>query len=174
MHMATARRAASAIRRKQSRRRRGSVRLSVQCATRALGVPSEKSFRRWVHEALDADARLTVRVVGLREGRTLNRAYRGRDYATNVLTFVLDDGPPYDGDLVLCAPVIAREARAQGKELRAHYAHLTVHGVLHLEGYAHEREAEAARMEKLETRILRRLGYPDPYASPPEHGRQPQ
>jgi probable rRNA maturation factor len=137
-------------------------------------MPSERSFRRWVRAALDANARVTVRLVGMREARALNRAYRGRDYATNVLTFVLDDGPPYDGDLVLCAPIVSREARAQGKDLMAHYAHLTVHGVLHLEGFEHEREAEAARMEKLETRILGRLGYPDPYATPPEHGRQPQ
>jgi probable rRNA maturation factor len=148
--------------------------VSVQYATRARNVPSERSFGRWVRAALDADARVTVRVVGMREGRELNRAYRERDYATNVLTFVLEDGPPYDGDLVLCAPVVAREARDQGKALRAHYAHLTVHGVLHLEGYDHERDADAAAMEKLEKRILRRLGYPDPYATPPEHGRQPQ
>ena len=174
MPMAAARRAAPAIRRNQNKRRRANVRLGVQYATRALGVPSERRFRRWVHEALDAEARLTIRIVGMREGRALNRAYRGRDYATNVLTFVLDDGPPYDGDLVLCAPVVSREARARGLDLMAHYAHLTVHGVLHLKGYDHEREPEAARMEKLETRILRRLGYPDPYASPLEHGRQPQ
>ncbi len=109
--MATARRAAPAIRQKRIKRRRGSVRLSVQYATRALDVPSARSFRRWVQAALYADARLTIRIVGMREGRALNRAYRGRDYATNVLTFVLDEGPPYDGDLVLCAPVVSREAR---------------------------------------------------------------
>ena len=150
------------------------LRLSVQYASRARNLPSERSFGRWVRAALDADARVTVRIVGTQEGRTLNRTYRGRDYATNVLTFVLDDRPPYDGDLVLCAPVVSREARARGLDLMAHYAHLTVHGVLHLKGYDHEHEAAAATMEKLETRILERLGYPDPYASPPEHGRQSQ
>jgi probable rRNA maturation factor len=150
------------------------VQLTVQYATRAQPLPSERNLRKWVKAALGADARLTVRLVGLSEGRTLNREYRGKDYATNVLTFVLDDGPPYDGDLALCAPVVTREARAQRKDIMAHYAHLTVHGVLHLQGYEHEREAEAAVMEKLETRILKRLGFPNPYAPVSEHGRQPQ
>jgi probable rRNA maturation factor len=120
--------------------------------------------------ALRSDAQINVRVVGLKEARELNRTYRGKDYATNVLTFIMRDCPPYEGDLVLCAPVVAREARAQGKELAAHYAHLAVHGVLHLQGYAHEDESEAAEMEKLETRILKRLGYPDPYSPAPRHG----
>ena len=147
-------------------RRRAGVDLTVQYATRSRNVPSEGDFRRWVLAALRADARITVRLVGLDEGRALNRDYRGRDYATNVLTFVLgDDGPPYDGDLALCAPVVAREAREQGKDVMAHYAHLTVHGVLHLQGYEHEHEPEAMAMEALETRILRRLGFPDPYAA---------
>ena len=115
-------------------------------------------------------ARVTVRIVGREEGRALNRDYRGRDYATNVLTFVLESGPPYDGDLALCAPVVAKEAREQGKDVMAHYAHLTVHGVLHLQGYEHEREPEAIAMEKLETRILKALGFPDPYAAHPDHG----
>jgi probable rRNA maturation factor len=149
------------------------VRLSVQYAISARSVPSARSFGRWVRAAIDFDARVTIRLVGMREGRALNRFYRGRDHATNVLTFVLDDGPPYDGDLVLCAPVVSREARAQGKDLMAHYAHLTVHGILHLQGFDHEREAAAAKMEKLETRILGKLGYPDPYTSP-EHGRHSQ
>ena len=149
------------------------MRLSVQYASSARGVPSARSFGRWVRAAIDSDARVTIRLVGMREGRALNRFYRGRDYATNVLTFVLDDGPPYDGDLVLCAPVVSREARAQGKDLMAHYAHLTVHGILHLQGFDHEREGTAAKMEKLETRILGKLGYPDPYTSP-EHGRHSQ
>ena len=174
MRMGTAKRASrAAAPRKASRKRRGTLRLSVQYASSARNVPSARSFGRWVRAAIDSDARVTVRLVGMREARALNRAYRGRDYATNVLTFVLDDGPPYDGDLVLCAPVVTREARAQGKDLMAHYAHLTVHGILHLQGFDHEREAAAAKMEKLETRILRRLGYPDPYTFP-EHGRHPQ
>jgi probable rRNA maturation factor len=161
-------------RKSSGRRRAGNVRLTVQYATRARPVPSERSIRRWVREALRTDARLTVRLVGLPEARALNRDYRGRDYATNVLTFVHTARPPYDGDLALCAPVVSREAREQRKDVMAHYAHLTVHGVLHLQGYEHEREPDAAAMEKLETRILKRLGYPDPYATQSEHGRQPQ
>jgi probable rRNA maturation factor len=150
------------------------VQITVQYATRARGVPSTSDFRQWVHAAIEHDARITVRLVGLTEGRSLNRDYRGRDYATNVLTFVLEDGPPYDGDLALCAPVVSREAREQDKDVMAHYAHLTVHGVLHLQGYEHERAPEAVAMEKLETRILKRLGYPDPYAPHPRHGRHSQ
>jgi probable rRNA maturation factor len=111
-----------------------------------------------------------VRLVGTKEGRELNREYRGKDYATNVLTFVLHDRPPLEGDLALCAPVVAREARAQAKNVTAHYAHLTVHGVLHLRGYEHENDGEAREMEKLEARILKRLGYTDPYVIR-EHGR---
>jgi probable rRNA maturation factor len=172
--MKTAKRAPRAHPAKTGLKRRGSVELTVQYATRARGVPSERDFRKWVRAAIADEARITVRLVGLTEGRSLNRDYRGRDYATNVLTFVLDDGPPYDGDLALCAPVVSREAREQGKDVMAHYAHLTVHGVLHLQGYAHERGPEAVEMEKLETRILARLGYPDPYAPPPHHGRHTQ
>jgi probable rRNA maturation factor len=171
--MGTAKRASRAARTKAAKARREAVEISVQRATQARRLPSARLFGRWARAALNAGARVTVRLVGMREGRALNRTYRGRDYATNVLTFVLDDGPPYDGDLVLCAPVVSREARDQGKDLMAHYAHLTVHGVLHLMGYEHERERDASRMEKLETRILRRLGYPDPYDLP-EHGRQSQ
>ena len=122
------------------------------------------------------DARITVRLVGLDEGRALNRDYRGKDYATNVLTFVLDASQPYSGDLALCAPVVSREAREQKKDLMAHYAHLTVHGVLHLQGHLHEGAREAAKMEKLEARILKQLGFPDPYvtAVTADHGRHTQ
>jgi len=155
-------------------RARSNVQLTVQYATRARRVPTATAFGKWVSAALRSDARITVRLVGSTEGRALNRAYRGRDYATNVLTFVLDDAPPYHGDLALCAPVVSREAREQGKDVMAHYAHLTVHGVLHLQGYEHEREPDAAEMERLETRILRRLGFPDPYAPHREHGRHTQ
>ena len=151
--------------------------LTAQNATRSQTVPSARHFRKWALAALRGDARITVRLVGPDEGRALNHDYRGKDYATNVLTFVLDDGPPgkrssagtarshYAGDLALCAPVVAKEAREQKKDLMAHYAHLTVHGVLHLQGYEHEREREAVEMEKLETRILKRLGFPDPYVT---------
>jgi probable rRNA maturation factor len=143
----------------------------VQYATRSRNVPSAGEFRRWIRAALKRDARITVRLVGLAEGRALNRAFRGRDYATNVLTFVLRERPPYEGDLALCAPVVSREARAQRKEVSAHYAHLTVHGVLHLQGYDHENDADALEMETLETAIMNRLGYADPYA---HHARAPQ
>lgn len=146
----------------------------MQYATRAQPLPSEREFRNWVRAAMREDARLTLRVVGLAEGRALNREFRGRDYATNVLTFVMEDGPPYDGDVALCAPVVSREAREQGKDVMAHYAHLTVHGVLHLQGYEHERENDAAEMERLETRILKRLGFPDPYATQSTDRRQSQ
>ena len=170
--MKTAKRAARATP-KSLRVRRGAakVQLTVQYATRARDVPKATAFRKWIRAAMHRDARITVRLVGLSEGRALNRDYRGRDYATNVLTFVLDDGPPYHGDLALCAPVVSREAREQHKDVMAHYAHLTVHGVLHRQGYEHEREPDAVEMEKLETRILRRLGFPDPYKPHPEHGR---
>jgi probable rRNA maturation factor len=146
------------------------LRLTVQYATRSRTVPTQARFRKWMRAALRSDAQITVRVVGLKEARELNLTYRGKDYATNVLTFVMRDCAPYEGDLVLCAPVVTREAHTQGKALAAHYAHLTVHGVLHLQGYEHETETEAGEMEKLETRILKRLGYPDPYSPAPRHG----
>jgi len=104
-----------------------------------------------------------VRFVGGREGRALNARHRGRDYPTNVLTFVYDDTVPLSGDLVLCVPVLRREAREQGKTFRAHCAHLVIHGMLHLQGYDHARAADARRMEAREKRVLARLGYPDPY-----------
>ena len=115
--------------------------------------------------ALERDLAVTLRFVGAREARCLNARFRDRDYATNVLTFVYDDVVPRAGDLVLCAPVLKREARAQGKTLRAHCAHLIVHGMLHLQGYDHERAADAARMEARETALLAALGYADPYAA---------
>jgi probable rRNA maturation factor len=163
-------RARAAARRTSKRRaKRPRLDLTVQYAIAARGAPSEDAFHEWARSALEDDARITVRLVGLAEGRALNRGYRGRDHATNVLTFVLNDAPPYAGDLALCAPVVAREAREQGKNLAAHYAHLTVHGVLHLQGYDHANTREARLMEGLETRILKRLGYPDPY-DPHHHG----
>ena len=137
--------------------------LAVQYAVSDRGKPSRALFRKWVRAALDHDARVTLRIVGQSEGRTLNRSYRNKDYATNVLTFVFHDTPPFEGDLALCAPVVAREARAQKKSVAAHYAHLTVHGVLHLQGYDHENDRDAQRMERREAQILAKLGYPDPY-----------
>jgi probable rRNA maturation factor len=165
---------ATRVRAKRTLRKSRALRLTVQYATRSRTVPREEQFAQWARAALGSDAEITVRLVGEREARTLNRTYRGRDYATNVLTFVLRDSAPYEGDLALCAPVVAREAREQGKSLSAHYAHLTVHGVLHLQGFDHESASDALAMEKLEKRILKRLGYPDPYSAPPQHGRHAQ
>ena len=167
---------ATRARRRASRpgRRRARLDLTVQHASRARSVPRAEDFERWVRSALCDDATITIRIVGENEGRALNRDYRGRDYATNVLTFVLDEGPPRAGDLALCAAVVSREARAQGKDVTAHYAHLTVHGVLHLQGHEHESEREALAMEELETRILKRLGFPDPYQPLSENGRHTQ
>ena len=125
--------------------------VSIQYAVPRRGVPSAAYLRRW------AIAAVTLRIVGAAEGRRLNRIYRGKNYATNVLTFAT-------GDVVLCHPVIAREARAQGKSLAAHYAHLVVHGCLHLRGYHHEKKRDAERMEAREIRILRRGGIANPYA----------
>ena len=138
--------------------------LAVQSATDAVDLPRRATLRRWMTRALERDASVTLRFVGRREGRALNRQYRGRDRATNVLTFVYDDGASLLGDIVLCAPVVREEARAQRKTLRAHYAHLVIHGMLHLQGYDHERGNDAARMEAREVALLRDLGYSDPYA----------
>ena len=124
-------------------------------------------LRKWARQALRVDAEITLRIVDEDEGRALNRDYRNRDYATNVLTFALAEEPLLMGDIVVCAPVVAREAAAQHKPLHAHYAHLTVHGVLHLHGYNHETEAEAELMEGLETAIITNLGYADPYSEEP-------
>lgn len=138
-------------------------RLSLQYAVHPRGAPSRAQFRKWAKAALRQEAKIVLRIVGEAEARALNRDYCGKNYATNVLTFCYDDTTPLSGDIVLCAPVVAREAREQNKGAEAHYAHLTVHGVLHLQGYDHENGAEAAVMESLESQIVTRLGYPDPY-----------
>ncbi len=137
--------------------------LSVQYAANATDLPTRAQFRRWVKAALQHDVQITLRIVDEAEGRELNRNFRGKDYATNVLTFVYDNELPIYGDLVICAPVAEREAREQHKDLTAHYAHLTVHAVLHLQGYEHDDDDEAAAMEARETAILLKLGYADPY-----------
>lgn len=126
-------------------------------------LPTSAQFRRWLKSALPIEAEVTVRIVGEEEGRMLNRTYRGKDYATNVLTFPLAEEPLLMGDIILCAPVVATEAQAQQKSPEAHYAHLTIHGALHLQGYDHEIDAQAEFMEMMETQILQRLGYSDPY-----------
>jgi probable rRNA maturation factor len=130
----------------------------VQFAVPRRGVPAAAALRRWARAAAPARP-LTLRVVGAREGRALNRRFRRRARATNVLSFAYGG----EGDIVLCHPVVAREARQQGKTVRAHYAHLVVHGVLHLRGYLHHNQPSARRMEAREIRILRRLGFADPY-----------
>jgi len=139
--------------------------LSVQYASNDADLPGRPQIRRWVRAALLCDATVTVRFVDAIEGRAINAEFRGKDYATNVLTFVYDDEHPRAGDVVLCAPVVRREAAAQGKPLADHHAHLVVHGMLHLQGFDHERHAEAAVMEARETAILATLGVPDPYAA---------
>ena len=139
---------------------RSELSLSVQYASSEASIPARHRFRRWVSSALDAPAQITIRIVDLDEGRSLNREFRGKDYATNVLTFVYESGV---GDIVICAPVIAREAMEQKKPLESHYAHMTVHGVLHLQGYDHEEENDAQIMEAREQAIMARFGYADPY-----------
>jgi probable rRNA maturation factor len=118
---------------------------------------------KWLRAALDGPAQLTVRIVGAEEGRRLNRDYRGKDYATNVLTFDYEREPVVVADLILCAPVVAAEALAQGLTLQAHYAHLLVHGALHARGFDHQTRAQARVMETLETALLGTLGMADPY-----------
>jgi len=141
--------------------------LAVQYAAGTLeGLPTRPQVRRWVRAALprqsETDAEITVRFVAAEEGQALNRDYRGKDYATNVLSFVYAS-EPVNGDLVICAQVVAREAREQNKTLEAHYAHLLVHGMLHLQGFDHETDIEARIMEAREREIVTRLGYTDPY-----------
>lgn len=149
--------------------------VAVSYALPRAGLPAATSFRKWVAAALKGrirEADLAIRLVDAKEGRALNHHYRGKDYATNVLSFPaeLPEGLPEGvkfpllGDLVICAPVVAREAAEQGKPLGAHYAHLTVHGVLHLLGWDHEDDREAEAMEQLEREILADLGIADPYA----------
>ena len=142
-----------------------SLALSVQHATARDGLPADSTLRRWLARALERDAAMTLRFVGNAEGRRLNREFRGRDYATNVLTFVYEseDTKALSGDLVLCVPVLKREAREQRKTFREHCAHLVIHGALHLQGYDHASGKDARVMEALETRLLGTLGYGDPY-----------
>ena len=144
--------------------------LSVQYAdARLRDVIARPQIRRWVQAALFAPAELTVRFVDADEGRALNREYRAKDYATNVLTFSYNEGQdvaqdePTRADLILCTEVLEREAAEQKKTLEAHTAHLVVHGVLHAQGYDHEDDEEAAEMEALETEIMEQLGFADPY-----------
>lgn len=146
--------------------------LAVQYAVAARNRPSRAQLRRWIQAALEHDARITVRIIGRAEGASLNRHFRSGDHPTNVLTFVYRDTPPYEGDLALCAPVVTREAHEQGKSIAGHYAHLVVHGTLHLQGYDHKRAADAVAMETRESQIVVELGYPDPYTAPGRTGKR--
>ena len=138
--------------------------LAVQYACTGETLPPRPKIRRWVKAACPHGAEVTVRFVDSEEGRQLNHDFRGKDYATNVLSFPYDSEPITIGDLVVCLPVVEQEARAQNKTVEAHFAHLIVHGMLHLQGYDHEQgEAEAELMEQREREILTRLGFPDPY-----------
>lgn len=144
---------------------RPSLQLSLQFADKRHRelLPRHK-VARWLRAALDHDAELTVRIVDAEEGQAMNRDFRKKDYATNVLTFDYAREPVVMADLVLCAPVIAREADEQGKTLQAHYAHMLVHGALHAQGWDHLKKKEAEAMEAREREVLFELGFPDPYA----------
>lgn len=135
----------------------------IQIVTELVNVPAKSQFKKWAKAALRVDTEVTIRVVDAQEALELNSQYRGKDYATNVLTFVLTETPVLMGDIIICAPVVAAEASAQSIDLMAHYAHLTVHGMLHLSGFDHENEYQAELMEGLEVQILAKLGYANPY-----------
>ncbi|MBI5861753.1 MAG: rRNA maturation RNase YbeY [Rhodocyclales bacterium] len=138
--------------------------LSIQYPGGKDNAPTRHQVRRWVTAACSGAAEITVRFVDADEGQQLNHDYRNKDYATNVLSFPYQDEGPLMGDLVVCLPVVAREAAQQGKSLTAHFAHLIVHGMLHLQGFDHETgPVDAAKMEARERKILEALGYPDPY-----------
>jgi probable rRNA maturation factor len=148
---------------KTQRKKASELALAVQYGCADVHLPDRSQLRRWVRAAQETDVQATIRFVAAREGRALNRAYRGKDYATNVLSFIYE-AHPVSGDLVICLPVVLREAKEQGKPVKAHLAHMVVHGMLHLQGYDHETgAADAARMEARERAILARFGIPDPY-----------
>ncbi len=136
---------------------------TIQYASEASNLPTASQFRKWAKAALRVDTEVTIRIVDAEEGKLLNNTYRGKDYATNVLTFPLTEDPYLMGDIIICAPIVEAEAKAQQKSLDAHYAHLTVHGILHLHGYDHETDLQAELMEGLETAIVTKLGYASPY-----------
>lgn len=150
--------------------------VDVQIAARGEQLPSERQLSAWAHAAWrqvsDDDAEVVVRLTDEAESRQLNNEFRGQDKATNVLSFPFDPLPEIDlhhvGDLVICAPVVEREAHEQGKQSEAHWAHMVVHGMLHLQGYDHENDDDAGVMEALETDILTGLGFPAPYADDEE------
>jgi probable rRNA maturation factor len=138
--------------------------MDVQFASKLAGLPTVSQFKRWARNTIRVDSEITLRIVDEVEARALNNVYRQKDYATNVLTFPLAEEPFIMADIVICAPVVAKEAKEQDKTLEAHFAHLTAHGILHAHGYDHEVEEQAKLMESIETQILTKLGYADPYA----------
>jgi len=138
--------------------------LAVQYGVAPTALPAPAALRRWAKAAAEGAATVTLRFVGKREGQTLNAHFRGKEYATNVLAFAYDGSARIEGDIVLCAPVVREEARAQGKTLADHCAHLVVHGMLHLQGYDHDTVRAARTMEAREITILAALGVADPYS----------
>lgn len=150
-----------------------SSQVKVQVACEASDLPGSEEIARWAVEVLrdrGGERELTVRIVDEPEGAALNQAFRGQRQATNVLSFAIGAPPgreePVLGDVAICAPLVTREARQRGKPVAAHYAHLVVHGTLHLLGYDHRGDEDAREMESLERRLLARLGFPDPYEGP--------
>ena len=137
--------------------------ITIQIASELANIPAKLQFKKWAKAALRVDTVVTIRIVDAQEALELNSTYRGKDYATNVLTFPLTEEPILMGDIIICAPVVAAEAGTQNKDLMAHYVHLTVHGMLHLCGFDHENEYQAELMESLEITILQKLGYANPY-----------
>jgi probable rRNA maturation factor len=137
--------------------------LSIQFASNCTPLPSRYQLRKWVKAALRVDTELTIRIVDEEEARMLNATYRAKDYATNVLTFLLTEEPHLMGDIIICAPVVIKEAKEQNKTVEAHFAHLTVHGTLHLHGYDHLTDEQAGLMESIEVTTLANLGYSNPY-----------
>jgi probable rRNA maturation factor len=140
-----------------------SLSLSVQYATSEQPIPTRSQLRKWVKATIRVDTEATIRLVDEDEGRLLNHTYRGKDYATNVLTFPLTEEPHLMGDIVICVPVVIKEANVQNKSIEAHFAHLTIHGTLHLHGYDHLTEPQAGLMEAIEVTTMTKLGYPNPY-----------
>ncbi|GAB4464890.1 MAG: rRNA maturation RNase YbeY [Burkholderiaceae bacterium] len=145
-------------------RRAARLALSVHGRDGFAGLPTLRTLRRWVQLALECDAEIALKFVGAREGRRLNSVFRGRDDATNVLTFDYAQRPRVVADIAICVPVVRREAREQRKTLRAHLAHLVIHGTLHAQGYDHRRRTEARAMQAREAELLAKLRIADPYA----------
>ena len=139
------------------------LQINTQFASIGEVLPSAKQLRKWAKAALRVDTEVTIRIVDTQEALELNSQYRGKKYATNVLTFPITETPYLMGDIIICAPLVVDEAKAQHKSPEAHFAHLTVHGMLHLCGFDHENEFQAELMEALEIQILAKLGYANPY-----------